>query len=321
MALQPATHIPWAWMDATGCTLGQVQLLWLVQQYSCAHTGLCQGGAGLAPVQWGAGCGDQRGLAGLYLCPEGCRPTHSQRSSTCVAQGSPGHRCSGWGRQQLSAGHVSEGRTRVWLEGRLRVWHAASLAPLLTTPLPFNGGCRHLGLPQGILSLAWGSPGHLTWLSKHAAGAAAAGAALVPRAACGVVVTSCPTAWPDGTASTGAVSRALCRGRCFMQLCPWEQGLLQRPRHRHQFISHPSPDPHTGIPWSEQQYLWWAGGRSRPSRSGSTSQHQGSHGRRDSTVWRAKGPRSPPPGTDPLWGGQAGPWGSSVPAGPDVGMQ
>lgn len=172
--------LPGAWMDATSCTLGQAQLLWLVQQYSCAHAGLCQGAARLAPVLWRAGRGDQRGLARLYLCPEECRPTHSQRSSTCVPQGSPGHWCSGWGRQQLSSGHASGGRTQLWLEGRLRVWYAASLAPLLTTPLQFSGGCRPLRLPQGILSLARGSPGHLTWLSKHAAGAAATGAALLP---------------------------------------------------------------------------------------------------------------------------------------------
>lgn len=149
--------LPGAWMDATSCTLGRAQPLWLVQQHGWAHAGLCQGEDGLAPVQWWAGRGDQRGLAELYLCPEGCRPTHSQRSSTCVPQGSPGHRCSCWGRQQLSSGHASEGRTQVWLEGRLRVWHAASLALLPTTPLQCDGGCGPLGLSQGILSLAWGS--------------------------------------------------------------------------------------------------------------------------------------------------------------------
>lgn len=171
-------------------------------------------------MQWWAGHGDQRGLAGLYLCLEGCRPAHSQRSSTCVPQGSPGHRCSGWGRQQLCSGHASVGRAQVWLEGRLRVWHAASLPPLPTTLLQCNGAADPWGCPRA--SSAWhggGSPGHLTWLSQHAVGAAAAGAALLPRVACGVVVTSCPTAWPNGTASTGAVSRALCRGRCSMQPC------------------------------------------------------------------------------------------------------
>lgn len=49
--------LPGAWMDATSCTLGQAQLLWLVQQYSCAHTGLCQEGAGLAG---GWTCGSER---------------------------------------------------------------------------------------------------------------------------------------------------------------------------------------------------------------------------------------------------------------------
>lgn len=106
-----------------------------------------------------------------------------------------------------------------------------------------------------------------------------------------------------------------------VQPCPREQGLLQGHQDRHQPTSHPLLDPRAGIPWSEQQYLWWAGGRSRPSQSGSTSQHQGSHGQRGSTGWGARGLRSPPPGTHPLWVGQEGQWGSSVPAGPRVGMQ
>lgn len=216
--------LPGAWMDATSCTLGR------------AHAGLCQERPGPAPGQCWAGRGDQRGLAGLYLCREGCRPAHSRRSSTCAPQGSPDHRSSGWGRQHLSSGRASEGKTQVWLQGKLRAWRAASLAPLPTAPLQ---GCRPLGLSQGILSLAWGSPGHLTWLSEHAAGAAAAGAALLPRVACGVVVTSRPTARPDGTASTGAVAWALCRGECSVQPCPREQGSLQG----HQHIPHPTHSP------------------------------------------------------------------------------
>lgn len=95
-------------------------------------------------------------------------------------------------------------------------------------------------------------------------------------------------------------------------------GLTLGHQYRHQPTSHPLPDPCAGIPWSEQRYLWRAGGRSRPSRSGSTSQHQGSHGRRGSRVWAAKGLRSSPPGTRLLWEGR---WGSSVLAGPGVGIQ
>lgn len=252
-------------------------------------------------MQWGAGHGDQRGQAGPYLCPEGCRPTHSQRSSICAPQGSPGHRCSGWGRQQLSSEHASKGRTQVWLEGRLRFCHAPSLAPLPTAPLKCDGGCRPLGLPQGTLSLARGSPAHLTHLAQRAhSGCSSRGCSTSPRTGmwcrCSILSHSLAQ-WHSqhGGSSLGSLQKKMLHAAV-------SQGAGLAPGAPTQAPAHTPPiaDPHAGIPWSEQQYLWWAGGRSRPSQSGSTSQHQGSHGQRGSTIWGAKGLCSPLPGTHPL---------------------
>lgn len=102
-----------------------------------------------------------------------------------------------------------------------------------------------------------GTPGCLTWLGRYAAGAAAADAALLPRAAHGVVAAAHPAAGPSDAARAGAVARILCGGRCSV----WPDA---RRGHRPPPASHPSPIAlsRDGTSRGSRRYLWWGGGRS-----------------------------------------------------------
>lgn len=262
------------------------------------------------------------GMAGLYLCLGGHRPARSRRSSTCGPRGSLGRQHSGWGRQRCSSGRASVGRGRVWLEKRGGLGLSMQPAwPHSARGFPTErwGAVDPGGLSRGILSPAWGHPVCLTWLGVHAAGAAAAGATLLPGAARGVIVAAHPTPRRAGTAGAGAVARALCRGRCSVR--PRAQGAGFAPKAPDTGTSpHPHPT-HRLVPAlvslvGSRRYLWWGGGRSGPARSRSTSLHRGSCGRRGSTAWGGVGLRSPPPGTRLLCRGQAGWRGASVSAGP-----
>lgn len=208
---------------------------------------------------------------------------------------------------------------------------AAAPAPLC--PRTAMGGCGPMGLPHGISSPGSGrdgSGGHhpspcpagcprcprgprgrcLTWLCGQAACAAAVGAALLRRAAGGVVAAARPAARPAG-AGTGAVAWALCGGRRSVHGVPGSGGPLGTP-----------PAPAAGSPphpipcvWP---YLWRGGGRRGRPRGGSTSRPRGSCGRRGSTACWGAGGCSPLPGTRLLCPGLAGWLAAGGPAGHGV---
>lgn len=271
------------------------------------------------------------GLGG-YLCAGRCRPGRSRRSSTCGPRGSPCRQRSGWGTLLCRAALASEGRGRVWLQGGRGSGSSLEPAAPPAPPCPCTamGGCGPVGLPHGICSPGSGrdsSAGHhpspcpagcprcprgprgrcLTWLCGQAACAAAVGAALLRRAAGGVVAAARPAARPAG-AGTGAVAWALCRGRRSVHGVPGSGGPLGTP-----------PAPAAGSPphpiarvWP---YLWRGGGRRGRPRGGSTSQPRGSCGRRGSTACWGAGGCSPLPGTRLLCPGLAGWLAACGPAG------